>query len=124
MNKRLTAIRGATCSENTKESITQTVCDMFNQIVIKNNLIAEDIVSVNFSITKEITVLNPATALRIGNPVIKTSELALFCTQEAYIEGGMKNVIRVMITAYADENLTKQNVYLNGAEKLRPDFSK
>lgn len=124
MNKKLIAVRGAVCCENTKEDITEAVCSMFNEIVTVNKLCAEDIVSVHFTITKEITVLNPATALRIGKPVIDTSELALFCSQEAFIEGGMKNVIRVMITSYADENIKKQNVYLNGAEKLRPDFSR
>ena len=123
MNKRLIAVRGAICTENTKEEITKNVCTLFNQIVTLNKLIAEDIVSVQFTITKEITVLNPATALRIGQTVIDTTSLALFCSQEAFIEGGMKNVIRVMITSYAPEKTEKQNVYLNGAEKLRPDFS-
>jgi len=124
MNKKLIAIRGAVCSENTKEEITKNVCTLFNQIVTLNSLSADDIVSVQFTLTKEITVLNPATALRLGETVIDTKELALFCSQEAYIEGGMKNVIRLLVTTYAPENIEKHNVYLNGAEKLRPDFSK
>ncbi len=124
MNKKLIAVRGAVCSENTKEEITKNVCTLFNQIVTLNSLSADDIVSVQFTLTKEITVLNPATALRLGETVIDTKELALFCSQEAYIEGGMKNVIRLLVTTYAPENIEKQNVYLNGAEKLRPDFSK
>lgn len=124
MNKKLIAIRGAVCSENTKEDITENVCTLFNQIVTLNELNADDIVSVQFTLTKELTVLNPATALRLGKTAIETSQLALFCSQEAYIEGGMKNVVRVLITAYAPENVKKQNVYLNGAENLRPDFSK
>lgn len=124
MNKKLIAVRGAVCSENTKEEITKNVCTLFNQIVTLNSLSADDIVSVQFTLTKEITVLNPATALRLGETVIDTKELALFCSQEAYIEGGMKNVIRLLVTTYAPENIEKRNVYLNGAEKLRPDFSK
>lgn len=123
MNDRLIALRGATCSENTKEEITKNVCTLFNQIVTLNKLKSEDIVSVQFTVTKEITLLNPATALRLGQTVIDTKSLALFCSQEAFIEGGMKNVIRIMITSYAPQNVEKQNVYLNGAEKLRPDFS-
>lgn len=124
MNKKLIAVRGAVCSENTKKEITKNVCTLFNQIVTLNSLSADDIVSVQFTLTKEITVLNPATALRLGETVIDTKELALFCSQEAYIEGGMKNVIRLLVTTYAPENIEKHNVYLNGAEKLRPDFSK
>ena len=58
-----------------------------------------------------------------GNSIIDISNIALFCSQEAQIEGGMKNVIRVLIHAYIKKNQKKHNVYLNGAEKLRPDYS-
>ena len=123
MNKRINGLRGAVCSENTKEEITKNVCTLFNQLVTLNSLSADDIVSVQFTLTKELTVLNPATALRLGETVIDTRDLALFCSQEAYIEGGMKNVIRLLVTAYTAEGEKKHNVYLNGAEKLRPDFT-
>ena len=123
MNKRLNGLRGAVCSENTKEEITKNVCTLFNQLVTLNSLSADDIVSVQFTLTKELTVLNPATALRLGKTLIDTRDLALFCSQEAYIEGGMKNVIRLLVTAYTAEGEKKHNVYLNGAEKLRPDFT-
>jgi len=118
------ALRGAVCCENTKESITENVCKMFNEIVIQNNLTAADIISVQFSLTKDLTVLNPATALRKGDVRIDVSELALFCSQEAFIEGGMPYVVRVLIHTYMDQFANKKNIYLNGAEKLRPDFSK
>lgn len=122
--KKIKAIRGAICSENTKEEIIKNVCQMCNQIFEKNNLQSEDLISIQFSITEEITKLNPASALRLGSTCIDVSECALFCCQEAKIENGMKNVIRVMITASMDENTEKTNIYLNGAEKLRPDYSK
>ncbi len=122
--KKVKAIRGAICSLNTEDDIKKNVCELCNQIFIQNKLEADDLISIFFSITKEITVLNPAAALRKGNPVLDVSSVALFCCQEAEIENGLKNVIRVMITTYSDENLTKKNVYLNGAEKLRPDFVK
>ncbi|MCR4632231.1 MAG: chorismate mutase [Treponema sp.] len=118
------ALRGAVCCENTKESITENVCKMFNEIVIQNNLTAADIISVQFSLTKDLTVLNPATALRKGDVRIDVSELALFCSQEAFIEGGMPYVVRVLIHTYMDQFANRKNIYLNGAEKLRPDFSK
>ena len=46
MNKRLNGLRGAVCSENTKEEITKNVCTLFNQLVTLNSLSADDIVSV------------------------------------------------------------------------------
>lgn len=122
MEKRLAALRGAVCVENTAESITENVCLMCRELFSRNNIKAEDIVSLQFSITDDITVLNPATALRHGNPGLDVSTIPLFCCQEAKIDGGMKFVVRALLTAYTDEGAERHNVYLKGAEKLRPDF--
>ena len=121
MDKKLAAFRGAICVENTVESITENVCLMCRELFSGNNIKAEDIVSLQFSITDDITVLNPATALRKGNPGLDVSAIPLFCCQEAKIDGGMKKVVRALLTAYVDEVQERHNVYLNGAEKLRPD---
>lgn len=122
MEKRLAAFRGAVCVENTAESITENVCLMCRKLFELNSIQADDIVSLQFTITDDITVLNPATALRKGNPGLDVSAVPLFCSQEAKIEGGMKKVVRALLTAYYEEGKGgKQNVYLNGAEKLRPD---
>ena len=66
--------------------------------------------------------MNPATALRRGNPGLDVTQVPLFCAQEAKIDGMMPLVIRALLTAYVDEGSERHNVYLNGAEKLRPDF--
>ena len=125
MDKRLAAFRGAICVENTVESITENVCLMCRELFSRNNIKAEDIVSLQFSITDDITVLNPATALRKGNPGLDVSQVPLFCCQEAKIDGGMPLVVRALLTAYLEEGAERRNVYLNGAEKLRPGaFSK
>ncbi len=126
--KKLAAIRGAVCCENTPEDITKNVCAMCNAIFKQNKLKSVDLVSIQFTVTKEITKLNPAAALRKGNAenkaCIDVSKVALFCSDEPEIEGGLTSVIRVMVTAYMKKSLEKQNIYLNGAEKLRPDYKK
>lgn len=122
MDKKLAAFRGAVCVENTAESITEFTCRMCRELFAQNGIGAEDIVSLQFTITKDITKLNPATALRRGNCGIDVSAVPLFCSQEAEIEGGMPLVIRALLTAYVDEGCERHNIYLNGAEKLRPDF--
>ena len=124
MEKRLAAFRGAICVENTPESITDNVCLMCRELFLRNAIEAEDIVSIQFTITNDITKLNPATALRRGDCGIDVSAVPLFCSQEAFIEGAMPLVVRVLITAYVDEKTERKNVYLNGAEKLRPDLPK
>ncbi len=123
MKNRLAAFRGAICTENTVEDITKNVCLMCNELFTRNNIDSKDIVSLQFSITKDITVLNPATALRRGKCEIDITQVPLFCCQEAEIEGGMKKVVRALLHAYVEEGSEYHNVYLNGAEKLRPDFS-
>lgn len=124
MNKRVVAIRGATCCDNTKAEIQEYVCKMFNEIVTKNDLTKNDIISIQFSITKDITVMNPATALRLGDTRIDVSEIPLFCCQEAEIDGALEYVVRVLVTTYMKEFSPRTNVYINGAERLRPDFYK
>lgn len=122
--KKLFAIRGAVCTKNTVEDITKDVCDMCNAIFTENNLKEEDLVSLHFTVTKEITKINPATALRKGETVLKITEPALFCSMEPEMEHSLPSMIRVMVTTYADDTLKKTNVYLNGAEVLRPDYNK
>ena len=124
MEKRLAAFRGAVCVENTAESITENVCLMCRELFERNAIKADDIVSLQFTITKDITKLNPATALRRGNCGLDVTAVPLFCSQEAEIEGMMPLVVRALLTAYADSGVERHNVYLNGAEKLRPDFAK
>ncbi len=122
MDKVLAAFRGAVCVENSAQSITENVCNMCRELFIRNSIKAEDIVSLQFTITKDITKLNPATALRRGDCGLDISAVPLFCSQEAEIEGGMPFVVRALLTAYVDAGIERHNIYLNGAEKLRPDW--
>lgn len=124
MMKKLISIRGATQSENTKESIERTVCELCNAIVKENGIKSKNIVSIFFTVTKDINALNPATALRIGKTDFDCTQCALFCAQECEIEGGSPLMIRVMVTAYQSAFKQKKNIYINGAEKLRPDYVK
>ena len=121
---RLFGIRGATGAENTKESVIQNVGQMFSQLAKENNLKSEDIVSIQFTITADLNQMNPAAALRRGNPPIDVSRVPLFCSQEPQIEGSPEKMIRVLITTYLEDDAKVVPVYINGGEKLRPDFVK
>ena len=119
MDKKLAAFRGAVCVENTAESITEYTCKMCRMLFEQNKIEADNIVSLQFTITKDITKLNPATALRRGNCGLDVSAVPLFCSQEAEIEGGMPLVIRALLTAYVDSGTERHNIYLNGAKACR-----
>lgn len=122
--KRLFAIRGAACAENTKNSITQETLKMCKLIFQENSINEKDVVSMHFTLTKDLDQMNPCAAFRNGEKDFDTSEIPLFCSQEAFIQGGLEKVIRLMITVYMEEGTKPKNIYINGAEKLRPDFLK
>lgn len=121
---KLVAIRGATCAENTKDSISNATVEMCNKIFAENNLKSENVVSMQFTLTKDLDEMNPCAALRFSSSNIDSSKIPLFCSQEAYIKNGLPKVIRVLITTYVEKNQDITHVYINGAEKLRPDFCK
>lgn len=115
---RLYAARGAVCCENTQESIARFVPEMYRALLEKNTIREEDIVSVVFSVTNDLTAMNPATALRRAG---LAGSVPLFAAAEPFIEGYLPSVMRVLITYYGTKN--PAHVYLNGAEVLRPDLS-
>lgn len=124
--ERLSAVRGAITAENTKESIQSQTVRVVKEIIEANNLKLEDFVTIQFSLTKDLDVLNPATALRLGKDDLPydLSSVPLFCTQEAYIQGGLEKVIRVLITGYFGQQKSLKFAYLDGAKVLRTDLVK
>jgi len=116
--KRLFALRGAVQCLNDPEDIQKQVTAMYDELLLKNELGEEDIVSIVFSVTSDLDAKNPASALRQEG---RAGEAALFVTQEARTRGGMERVIRVLIHCYLDASRKPVHVYRNGAEALRPD---
>ena len=116
------AIRGAiTVDSNTKEEIRDATIDMISKIIKSNNLCEDDIVSINFSATKDLDKLYPAVAVREYG----FCETPLFCVQEMNVEGSLEYCIRVLI--YCNKSIAKKDVkhiYLKKAKKLRPDLTK
>ena len=66
MEKRIFSIRGATRAENSRESILQNIESLCKEIFEKNNVLAEDLVSIMFTQTRDLDELNPCYALRHG----------------------------------------------------------
>ena len=114
--KTLKAIRGAVCSDNTAESITKNAVELYDKILAANGLSETDIVSLFFSVTPDITALNPATAIRQSG---RAGDIAMMVFQEAAVEGGLPGTIRAMIHCYMPAENPVQYIYVGGAEKLR-----
>ncbi|MDZ7793402.1 MAG: chorismate mutase [Spirochaetia bacterium] len=116
---KLQAVRGAVqIKDNTTNAIENGTQSMMRTLLDENYIEERHIVSVQFSITQDLTKLNPAAAFRqLGYP-----KTPLFCCQEPHIEASMPRVIRVLLTVYTEEGVLLRPCYLHGAEKLRPDL--
>jgi chorismate mutase len=104
---------------NTVESISQQVPALYREILARNAIRERDIVSVVFSVTSDLTVLNPATALRKAG---LASSVPLFACAEPFIQGYLPLVVRILVTYYGKNRPAP--VYMNGAEVLRPDIAR
>jgi monofunctional chorismate mutase, gram positive type, clade 1 len=120
---RLYGLRGAVCAENSAASITDAVCALCRTLFSENHLSPQDIVSVQFTVTPDLTALNPAAALRRGECGIDVSRCALFCSQEPVVEHMLSKTIRVLVTSYMQDGALPRHVYIQGAEALRPDLA-
>jgi chorismate mutase len=121
-DKRLTAVRGAIqVSRDSDDAIEKAVCTLYTALIDKNShMVGDDIVCIMFSMTSDLSALNPATALRRGFPDLLSP---LFCMQEPEVVGMLPRTIRIMVQFYAPVHTAVQHVYLEGARKLRPDLS-
>jgi chorismate mutase len=116
--KKLFALRGACCAENTQDDIKANVTEVFDALLIENGICEEDVVSLVFSVTADLDAQNPAQALREGG---RAGSLALFSVAESATQGGLPRVVRFLMHCYMEETAMPQHVYTKGAEKLRPD---
>ena len=121
--KRLYALRGATqLAKDTKEEMGEKIETLINTLYDENNIIIEDVVSIQFTITSDLHSLNPATAYRLR---CKKGEAPLFCSSEPTIDGMLERTVRVMIYLYRDKSEKELiPIYLEGTRTLREDLFK
>ena len=113
------AIRGAITVENDdSEEIRQASIRLVLEIFKKNDIKSEQVISIVFSVTSDITKYNPATAIRLNG----IKDIPLMCFQEANIEGSLDHTIRVIVYLERERDLQLKHVYLNRASRLRPDL--
>lgn len=115
--KKLYAGRAAISAQNTQEDIQTAVVTAYTRFLELNTLQEKDIVSLQFSVTFDITAANPATLLRSAG---YASAIALFCSAEPNIDNSPRGIIRFLFYYYGKREPVP--VYLGGAEKLRPDL--
>jgi len=112
-------LRGATtATANTPEAIHAATRELLTRLIEANDLRADDVASVIFTASPDLTAAYPAAAAR----EMGWHEVALLGAQEMDVQTGVSRCIRVLIhwnTEKAAHELI--HVYLNGAATLRPD---
>jgi chorismate mutase len=117
---RLQALRGAiTCDANTKSEITEKTQQLVQELLTRNDLAHDDLVSIIFTATEDLTAEFPATAAR----ELGLGDIPLLCARELAIEGKLPRVVRVLVHCYSDRPRGElHHVYLGAARGLRDDL--
>ncbi|MBD2304640.1 chorismate mutase [Chroococcidiopsis sp. FACHB-1243] len=122
MEWRLKAIRGATTvTENTVQAIDEAVTEMLDELEMKNQLDPTQIVSVTFTVTRDLDAIFPAAIAR-KRPFWDC--VAMLDVQQMHVEGSLERCIRCLIHANLPANQVQVwHPYLRKAKNLRPDWS-
>lgn len=113
-------MRGAiTCNENTKQEIETKTQRLVKELIARNELEHDDLVSLVFTATDDLTAEFPATAAR----GLGLGDIPLLCARELDIEGSKPMCIRLLVHCYTERPRDQlHHVYLDGARALRDDL--
>jgi chorismate mutase len=120
---RVRSIRGATTVPvNTVEAIQDAVTELLDELQSKNNLNPSHMISVIFSVTKDLDATFPAAIAR-HRP--DWDSVALLDVQQMYVVGSLERCIRILVQFNTDDpSLPIHHIYLRNAKALRPDWNR
>ena len=119
-DKRLRALRGATTIEaNSGAAIVAGTRALLDEMIARNGVDIDDIVSVIFTATADLDAEFPAAAGR----AIGIGHVPLLCAREIAVPGDVDRCIRVLMHLYSDRDYASlRHVYLGEARQLRTDL--
>ena len=118
-NLKLTAIRGATTSKgDTDYFIKEAVIELIQELITRNNLKQENIISITFTVTRDLTSCFPAS---IARKHFNFDKVALLDCQQMFVPNDIKFCIRLLTLTYLESEKQLFHPYLNESAKLRPD---
>jgi chorismate mutase len=116
----LRAVRGATQLEvDERDHLLDRVTELVREVLARNQLGTDDLVSILFTATPDVRAEFPAYAAR----AIGIGDVPLLCAQEIDVTGAMPRVVRLL--AHVETPLARadiRHVYLHGARELRTDL--
>lgn len=118
-DERLFAVRGAAQAEaNEAEAIVAATESLMRELLERNELRAEAMVSCLFTTTGDLDAEFPAVAARR----LGLDSVPLICAREIDVPGAMPRVIRTMVHYYAPAEHRPEHVYLGATQELRADL--
>lgn len=116
---RLFALRGATdVAVDERKAILDATATLLREVLQRNALRPDDVVSAVFTVTGDLTAEFPAVAARQNG----FSAVPLLCAREMEVPGAMPRVVRVLMHYHATDDHRPQHVYLGEARRLRLDL--
>lgn len=115
-------VRGATTIENNDSfEMIEASRVLLEEIIKRNEIKQEDMVSIFFTVTQDLDAAFPAVAAR----QLGITDVALMCMNEINVPGSLPKCIRILLHINTEKsNGEISHVYLNGAKILRPDLDK
>ncbi len=116
---RLFALRGANSVEcNEAGAILDATDRLMRELMQRNALSPDAIVSCIFTLTDDLDAEFPAVAAR----KLGLRRVPLLCAREVPVPGALPRVIRALVHYYAPEEHEPRHVYLGEARSLRADL--
>ncbi|MFI6939685.1 chorismate mutase [Streptomyces sp. NPDC050418] len=115
------AVRGAVQLERDEAGhMDEQVGALLTEVLARNGLTADDLISVWFTATPDLHSDFPAAAARH----LGITDVPLICAQELDIAGAMPRVVRVLAHIESDKPRSEiAHVYLGAAAALRKDIA-
>jgi chorismate mutase len=115
------AVRGATqIDADDRDQILEATTELVSEVMARNELSTDDVISVVFTVTPDLTAEFPALAAR----KLGFHDVPLLCATEIGVPGALPRVIRLMAHIETDRPRSAvQHVYLRGATALRLDIA-
>ncbi len=114
------AVRGATqVDRDDREEVLDATTELLQAVLSKNDLQADDLISVIFTATPDICSEFPAYAAR----QMGITDVPLLCASEIDVPGAMPRVLRLLAHVETERSRGEvRHVYLRGAAALRTDL--
>ena len=117
--ERIFALRGAAqASANERDAILTATDELLRELIRRNDLQPDRMVSCIFTCTNDLDAEFPAVAARR----LGLDAVPLLCAREIAVPDAMERVIRTMLHYYAPSGHVPSHVYLGAAAELRSDL--